>query len=147
MIVSVSQAARLSGKSRQSLYDMRDSGKLSFTTDPDNSRVGLDMAELCRVFPRIKLDSSLQQSVASTGHNLTTTQDSLVVSALQAQIDALERLISEKDARISLLEDLRSRSPAVPSQPATTPPITSEPSRRRRGFFDRLADGLTEALK
>lgn len=146
MIISISEAARLAGRSRQTLYAMRDRGQLSFTTDNLSGTVGLDMAELCRVFPHIKPDNVGQQAVVNTEQKLTTAPDSLVVRALQAQIDALERLLDEKDQRIMLLEDLRAdkREPSV-----TTVPAVSKPSQpiSRRGVLDRLADGLKAALK
>lgn len=146
MIISISEAARLAGRSRQTLYAMRDRGQLSFTTDNLSGTVGIDMAELCRVFAHIKPDSIGQQSVVNTEQQFTTAPDSLVVRALQAQIDALERLLDEKDQRIMLLEDLRADKPE-PS--VATVPAASKPSQQisRRGVLDRLAEGLKAALK
>lgn len=150
MIVSISEAARLAGRSRQSLYDMRDRGELSMTTDPVNGRSGVDMAELCRVFPRIKPDRSGRQAVESFGHDLTTGADTHLTAALQAHIAALERVIeakdaviAEKDARLLLLTDQRPVEAVQP--PPAAPVATGEP--RRRGLLDRLADGLNAALK
>lgn len=157
MIVSISEAARLAGRSRQSLYDMRDRGELSMTTDPVNGRSGIDMAELCRVFPRIKPDTAGRQVVESFGHDLTTGNDSAMTAALQAQIEALKQVIeakdaviAEKDARLLMLTDQRQTPDFVmtKSPPDNPPPPAPAPvPRKPRGLLDRLADGLQAALK
>lgn len=139
MIISISEAARLAGRSRQTLYAMRDRGQLSFTTDNLSGTVGIDMAELCRVFAHIKPDNVGQQAVVNSRQSLTTTNDSAALQALQRQIDLLERIIEEKDARLALLE----HRPVEQQQPK--PPIQS--SAKKRSLFDRLADGLNAALK
>lgn len=154
MIVSISEAARLARRSRQTLYAMRDRGELSFTTDDVSGTSALDMAELCRVFPHIKPDSVGQPTVVNSEQPLTTAHDSLVVRALQAQIDALERLLAEKDQRIMLLEDMRTEKLSELVSKITPenqhPEVSAAPApqqTRQRGFLDRLADGLNAALK
>lgn len=147
--VTISEAARLARRSRQTLYAMRDRGELSFTTDDLSGTSVIDMAELCRVFHHIKPDSVGQPAVVNSGQPLTTAPDSLVVRALQAQIDALERLLAEKDQRIMLLEDLR--APVAEQRPVAAAPVAPAPAPaqpdRKRGFLDRLTAGLNAALK
>ena len=150
MIVSISEAARLSGKSRQTLYDMRDKGILSMSTDDVSGRPGVDMAELCRVFPRIKPDSFGQPSVSSNRHDLTTDSGQVgqvVFEAMQAHIQTLQKLIDEKDARIALLEDLREQRPAP--EPMSRPELLTEkaPQKQKRGLLDRFLDGIEAAIK
>jgi len=149
MIISISEAARLAGRSRQTLYAMRDRGELSFTTADVSGTVGLDMAELCRVFPHIKPDNIGQHTVVNNEQQLTTASDSLVVRALQAQIDALERLLNEKDQRIMLLEDLREKAKPIESEKLKSedaPKGESVPSKKR-GVFDRVVAGIQAAIK
>lgn len=140
MIISISEAARLAGRSRQTLYAMRDRGQLSFTTDNLSGTVGLDMAELCRVFPHIKPDNVGQQTVVNSRQSLTTTNDSAALQALQRQIDLLERIIEEKDARLALLEHR-------PVNQLKQQPEPIQPAAKKRSLFDRLTDGLNAALK
>jgi hypothetical protein len=152
MIVSISEAARLSGKSRTTLYRLLNSGELSSVTGVD-SQPGIDISELLRVFPGIRVQVGVQNErppVTPSEQCVTPEMDSHLYRSLQAQIDALERLLTEKDQRIMLLEDLRQATPPAPPQPLpAAAPATPEPAppRRRRGFLDRLADGLTAALK
>jgi DNA-binding transcriptional MerR regulator len=54
--VSISEAARLSRRSRTTLYRYKDEGKLSFSVDSQGNPV-IDTAELIRVFGTIELDS------------------------------------------------------------------------------------------
>lgn len=150
MIVSISEAARLSGKSRQTLYDMRDRGILSMSTDTVSGRSGIDMSELCRVFPRIKPDSFGQPSVSQNRQSLTTDSGQAgqaVLDAMQAHIRTLEKLLDEKDARIALLEDMREKN--TPQEPITRTATVNvqEQPQKKRGLFDRLIDGLEAAIK
>jgi hypothetical protein len=55
--VSISEAARLSRRSRTTLYRYKDEGKLSFSVDSQGNPV-IDTAELIRVFGTIELDSN-----------------------------------------------------------------------------------------
>lgn len=156
MIVPMSEAARLAGKSRQTLYNMVSSGKLSNLTGLDN-KPGIELSELCRVFPHInpaEVGHFGQSSSVQNGHHLTGGFDNPLTAALQAHIAALERVIeakdaviAEKDARLLLLTDQR---PAEVVQPPPAAPVatvqTTEPTRRR-SFLERLADGLNAALK
>ena len=48
-IVSISRAAKLVRKGRQTLYNHNDKGKLSFTTDRDG-KPGVDTAELVKTY-------------------------------------------------------------------------------------------------
>lgn len=58
-IVSVSEAARLSGRGRATLYRMFDKGELSRSVSPDGS-TGVDVSELIRVFGQLKFPVGVQ---------------------------------------------------------------------------------------
>ena len=149
--LTISEAARLAGKSRTTLYRLLNSGELSSVTGVD-SQPRIDVSELLRVFPGIKLKSGVQPErppVYQIEQHVTPQLDSQLYRALQAQIDTLERLLVEKDQRIMLLEDMRAPSteqPPIPTAPATPTPTPPKPERQR-GLLDRLADGLAAALK
>lgn len=139
----------MSGRSRQTLYDMRDAGKLSFTTAPDNGRVGVDMAELCRVFPRVKPDTAGHLNVRQSGHHQTDTSDT---AALQAQVAILERLVEAKDALIAqqgeMLKLLTFKRDETPAPEALF--VSNEKSlikKKPRTLIERLAAGIQSALE
>src|SRR6476661_6854605 len=54
-VVSISEASRLVGKTRQTLYNDRDSGKLSWTT-LETGKPGIDTSELKRVYGQLRLN-------------------------------------------------------------------------------------------
>ena len=149
MIVSISEAARLSGRSRQTLYDMKQSGKLSFTTAPDSGRPGIDMSELCRVFPRLKPDTIGQSAVRQSGHHQTDKSDS---DALRAQVAILERLVEAKDALISqqneMLKLLTFKRDETPAPEALFVSNEKSPIKKKpRTLIERLAAGIQTVLE
>lgn len=155
MIVSISEAARLAGKSRTTLYRMMNDGELSSVTG-DDGQPGIDTSELLRVFPDVRVQVGVQNErppVTPSEQSVTPKMDSLnspLYRSMQAHIEVLERLLAEKDQRIMLLEDMRTGRPteAVQPPPAAPAPVaqTTEPTRRRT-LLDRLAAGINEALK
>ena len=108
---SISEASRLTGKSRQTLYNMIDKGELSAGQDLTGARQ-LDKSELIRVFGELLSNdlSNGQSKVVQNGHDLTsdlTTKVSLLeqeVFFLNRLLSEKDKLLTEKDSRISLLE-------------------------------------------
>lgn len=155
MIVSISEAARLAGKSRTTLYRMMNDGELSSVTG-DDGQPGIDVSELLRVFPGVRVQVGVQNErppVTPSEQSVTPQMNSLnspLYRSMQAHIEVLERLLAEKDQRIMLLEDMRAGRPTEAVQPPPAAPVatvkTTEPDRRR-SFLERLADGLNAALK
>lgn len=100
--ISVAEAARRVGKTRKTLYRLRDSGKLSFTKNTMGKCV-IDEAELARVFP----DTCQSESCDSPVSKNDKVHEK-AVSALTQQLEAaLER---EKWLRTRLEEVERERS-------------------------------------
>lgn len=94
--VSISEAARLSKRSRTTLYRYRDEGKLSFSTDVQGNPV-IDVSELIRVFGTVERDIG--------EHSVTLEDDSTYTSSgreNQLLQDTVRRLEQE-------LEDARQR--------------------------------------
>jgi hypothetical protein len=117
-VVSISEASRLVGKTRQTLYNDRDSGKLSWTT-LETGKPGIDTAELQRVYGQLKLnpvgqavrnvnfdtqDGSADSTVDPTVHAVLETE----LKGAQQRIELLERMLSlEAAARRQQLESQR----------------------------------------
>jgi hypothetical protein len=115
-VVSVSEASRLVGKTRQTLYNDRDSGKLSWTT-LETGKPGIDTSELQRVYGPLKI-SPVKQAVSNVNFD---TEDSAAavnptvhavleteLKGAQQRIDLLERMLAlEATARKQQLESQR----------------------------------------
>jgi hypothetical protein len=94
--VSISEAARLSKRSRTTLYRYKDEGKLSFSTDHQGNPV-IDTSELIRVFGTVDANSS--------EHCGTDEND-----AVQASSERENRLLQETIRRLEQdLDDARQR--------------------------------------
>lgn len=124
-VVSISEASRLVGKTRQTLYNDRDSGKLSWTT-LETGKPGIDTSELHRVYGQLKLNPVGQavrnvnfDSETDTGGRLDSAGaviDPTVHAVLetelkgaQQRIELLERMLAlEAAARRQQLESQRS---------------------------------------
>jgi hypothetical protein len=114
--VSVSEAARLAGIARSSLYKAWiDKGRLSVTKDV-RGRPCVDMAELLRVFPDLRLsDSKSSLSGDSKEHHVTTSivrSDSEVllaeIASLKDQLKLQAQLLEAKDQNLlDLRQSLR----------------------------------------
>lgn len=97
MLVNISEAARLAGVSRQTLYKKLGNGTVSATTDRHGDRV-IDTSELLRVFGPLKAEQPLTRPVdvststelhpvdGQNGHELTAAlRDQIAM--LQAQLE------------------------------------------------------------
>jgi transposase-like protein len=96
--VTISEAARLAGISRTQLYrGFINKGKISVTKD--NEKVSIDLSELVRVFPNIKLDTvdTLQEVAESDIQN--TPEQVGVVTLLREQLSKTEQQLAEAKAR------------------------------------------------
>lgn len=92
--VTITEAARLAGISRQHLYrGFINTGKISVIKDNDKSVI--DISELLRVFPDAKVvtaDSDTTQQHETAGSNNATSDNSELVTMLKTQLaEAKER--------------------------------------------------------
>ena len=111
-VVSISEASRLVGKTRQTLYNDRDSGKLSWTT-LETGKPGIDTAELQRVYGQLKLNP-VGQAVRNVNFD---TQDGGADSAVDPTVHAvLETELKGAQQRIELLERMLSLEAAARRQ-------------------------------
>ncbi len=127
-LVSVSQAARLAGISRQHLYRKYiKPGEISVQRDDKGDPV-IDTSELLRVFGHLVGDSSsddnkLQEATQekTIGDNGLLTELQVKLQVLEAENRALQARLEDKDKNLQdvrqalrLLEDMRPRGEAKP---------------------------------
>lgn len=73
MFLPVTEAAKKVSVARSTLYKMRDAGKISFTKSPTGS-LGIEFAELARVFPSLSNSASSQ----STSEKIVNNENQLL---------------------------------------------------------------------
>lgn len=142
-LVSIREAARLTGKSVHTIYRRIRNGGLSSTITPQGE-TKVDIAELSRVFG--DLVAGATASNISPGKNRDLMQQHGDIQLLQARLEAAEArlqtmqlVIETKDQLISVLkqnnEDLRLmlpspgqiQQPAPQANPGTPPPVVILP--------------------
>lgn len=142
-LVSIREAARLTGKSVHTIYRRIRNGGLSSTMTPQGE-TKVDIAELTRVFG--DLVAGATASTIAPGKNRDLAQQQGDIQLLQARLEAAEArlqtmqlVIETKDQLISVLkqnnEDLRLmlpspgqvQQPAPQDNPGTPPPVVILP--------------------
>lgn len=125
-LVSISEAARLTGKARSTLHKYIKQGKLSTTTDSDNSKK-IEISELLRVFG--PLTGVVSDTVTTVAKQQQTTQ--VNTDELHARIQLLEQENSHLKDTNSLLEknldDVRQAMYLIESKLPKTPEPAPEP--------------------
>lgn len=102
-IVSISEAARITGKARSTIQSYIKTGRLSKTTDIHTGVVGIDTSELIRYFGALKTTPtehvvSEQISQQTTPNNTSiTTGEISKINVLEKEIELLKKIIEEKD--------------------------------------------------
>jgi len=129
-LVSISEASRLTGKARSTLHKYIKQGKLSTTTDSDNSKK-IEISELLRVFG--PLPGVASDTVTTVVKQQQTTQ--VNTDELHARIQLLEQEnLHLKDTNSLLeknLDDVRQAmyliESKLPKTPEPAPELQSEP--------------------
>lgn len=103
--VSISEAARLAGKSRTTLHRLIKTGELSVSTGDRNAKM-IDISELARVFPDLKIN-------AGEHHNEQVIEQRVTVGVtgveqenlrLMQEVEHLKTLISSQQSHIDSLK-------------------------------------------
>lgn len=102
-IVSISEAAKITGKARSTIQSYIKTGKLSKTTDSHTGVVGIDTSELIRCFGKlittplghVSNEQISQQTTLDTTSN--TTGEIIKITVLEKEIELLKKIIEEKD--------------------------------------------------
>lgn len=154
-IVSISEAARLTGKSRQTLHRHIITGKLS-KCNTDTNAIGVDTSELLRVYGNIKnynvIDvinkQKLHQITGNATYTVTDqTQSKNRIAQLENELSVLKVKVDEQEKRIEskqetidslktalkLLEYRKENAEATPPKETQTAPI--EPATPSTGFW------------
>jgi len=139
-VVSISEAARLTGKSRKTIQRYVADGRISMS-HRDAGRDGIDTSELIRVFgemshsvPALSHGTESQHVAVDVSPNVAVLETR--IQALQAEIAARDALLEAKDKHIASLDTaLRLlEGPKTEKAPAPTPVPArkpAEPVKRR----------------
>lgn len=167
-IVSISEAARLTGKSRRTLHRHIDAGRIS-RSHTQSGEQGIDISELIRVYGELKTqpvtngqtEPRLQRATdddterPSGAHHDTRQNDTEPrrIHDLEKEVESLNRLLSSKQETIDslktalkLLEYRQEKTEAIPPKetqtasdpPQNTPTDPIEPLTPSTGFWGGL---------
>ncbi|MEQ4938641.1 DNA-binding protein [Proteus terrae] len=140
-LVSISEAARLTGKARSTLHKYIKQGRLSTTTDQNTGKKNIETSELIRVFGNISnLSATASDSVTSVSKLQQETLND--TQSLQAKLQLLEQenthLKAEKELLSKNLEDIRQAMLLIESKLPTTPePVASVPTKKPWQFWKK----------
>jgi Ca2+-binding EF-hand superfamily protein len=104
--ISISEAARLTGKNRTTLHRHIKSGKLSKFLDNDNAPL-LDTSELMRVYPTFKAPVAVQQVAGVLQSN---SKQQLATGDATAEIELLKLKLQHAEEKIAIEEVRRHES-------------------------------------
>lgn len=123
-LVSISEAARLTGKARSTLHKYIKQGKLSTTTDQNTGNKSIETSELIRVFGKIS-NSSTTDSDGVTNVSKLQQETPNTTQSLQIKLQLLEQenvhLKAEKELLSKNLDDIRQAMLLIESKLPTTP--------------------------
>lgn len=103
--VSISEAARLAGKSRTTLHRLIKTGELSTCAGVRNSKL-IDISELIRVFGDISVPVTEQYSEQASEQRVTApdTANEQVINSLKQEVEHLRTLVSAQESHIDSLK-------------------------------------------
>lgn len=123
--VSISEAARLTGKSRTTLHRLIRTGELSTCAGARNSKM-VDISELIRVFGDIAAPTNEQpkKQVSEQRVTVSDTTNEQVISSLKQEVEHLRTLVSAQESHIDslkqslhLLEHKKDVQQSLPASP------------------------------
>jgi len=140
-LVSISEAARLTGKARSTLHKYIKQGKLSTTTDQNTGNKSIETSELIRVFGKIS-NSSTTDSDGVINVSKLQQETPNTTQSLQIKLQLLEQenahLKAEKELLSKNLDDIRQAMLLIESKLPTTPePIAPAPAKRSWQFWKK----------
>jgi polyhydroxyalkanoate synthesis regulator phasin len=102
--VSISEAARLTGKSRTTLHRLIKTGELSTCAGVRNSKM-IDISELIRVFGDISAPVTEQYSEQASEQRVTVpdTANEQMINSLKQEVEHLRTLVSAQESHIDSL--------------------------------------------
>ncbi|WP_043892931.1 entry exclusion protein 1 [Providencia sneebia] len=137
-LVSISEAARLTGKARSTLHKYINQGKLSTTTDKNTGSKSIETSELIRVFGEIS-NSTTTCSDSVTHVSKQQQETSNDTQLLQTKLQLLEQenahLKAEKELLSKNLDDIRQAMLLIESKLPTTPEPVAPASTKKPWQF------------
>lgn len=117
--VSISEAARLTGKNRRTIQRHIDSGKLSKVTDPATGVKTVDTSELYRVYGKLNITSTTA-TISQTTTPQTTVDLQIENTRLKLELEHARAMIEEKEKRNDDLKQallmLENKAPEKPNK-------------------------------
>lgn len=140
MLHTIQEAMALTGKSRRTIYNHCDAGRVSYTVGPDGRRY-FETAELERAYgPLAQVAHTNAQQIAQVG---TPPPDDLLEVIKTAVAAAVAPLVEQIEALQELLRRIEYKpEPVVAAQVKSAPADTPAPTGKRlqvKSFADLLA--------
>lgn len=139
--VSISEAARLTGKSRKTLHTYISNGKLTKVTDT-HGKPKIDTSELIRVFGELTKPRETVTPQCNFPQEVTpeaVTIHNAEVERLKQEVSFLKELLIEKDKRNDDLKHalllIESKLPAIPEP--TVPVPVPVPAKKSWKFWKK----------
>jgi len=133
--VSISEAAKLTGKSRRTIQRYLATGKMSLSRN-DVTEKTIDISELIRVFGEIKKENVAPENVTMSHHD-TNSDDKkkLEYELLKKEIEFLKQRLEDKDAHIN---SLKNAMLLIESKlPVAQEPVTPMPAKKSWQFWKK----------
>jgi len=136
--VSISEAARLTGKARSTLHKYIKQGRLSVTTDAATGSKAIDTSELIRVFGKIEATHGDTVTTVANVHQNTPSDEQSLHLKLQLLQQENQHLKTEKELLLKNLEDVRQAMLLIESKlPATPEPVTQPVVKKSWQFWKK----------
>lgn len=135
--VSISEAARLTGKARSTIHKYIKQGRVSMTTDAITGTKSIDISELIRAFGNIKTTPGDTVTSVVRLHENTSLNEQQLHTKLQFLEQENQHLKREKDLLLQNLEDVRQAMLMIESKLTTTPETVAaeQPSAKKSWQF------------
>lgn len=139
-LVSVTEAARLTGKNRATIHRYIKQGKLSQISDATNTKK-VDTSELIRVFGSLTATPATPLQNDAMQHDTTPKTDQSV-ALLQQKIALLEQLLESKNKELQRqdehIDSLKQAMLLIESKlPATSEPVAPAPTKKPWQFWKK----------
>lgn len=135
--VSISEAARLTGKARSTIHKYIKQGRVSMTTDAVTGTKSIDISELIRTFGNIKTTPSDTVTPVVRLHENTSLNEQQLHTKLQFLEQENQHLKREKDLLLQNLEDVRQAMLMIESKLTTTSDTVAieQPAAKKSWLF------------
>jgi len=144
MLHTLKEAIALTGKSRRTLYNHCDQGRLSYSIGPDGRRY-FDTSELIRVYGPLHAVAhpEPQESAQVCTPEIAHPDGPLTEATALRLIAAIERLVEVEERKLLLLEHKPARQPSV----ETSSGGDTEPDQKPKTCSHQRLTSFSDLLK